>query len=70
MKLVKSNNKLFTTKVSHIEQKVDRVLLETEKLLHDYRKKIDAINSNLESIKSLKNDIDLRVKKIEKRMTS
>jgi len=54
--IVKSNNEKYVSKMSQLDHKVNRVLLDTETLLDQYRKKIGDIGKNLESTKRFRTE--------------
>lgn len=62
--IVKKNNDKFVTKVSQIDQKVQKVVTDTETLLDQYKKKIGDIGKNLESTKSYRNEVNVQLKNL------
>jgi len=41
VEIVKKNNEKYVTKIAHQDQKVNKVLMDTETLLDSFRKKVD-----------------------------
>lgn len=60
-KIIKDNNEKYITKITQTDQKVAKVLTDTETLLDQYRKKIGDIGKNLESTKRFREKIDTSV---------
>ena len=54
--------------MSHIDQKVSKVLTDTETLLDQFRKKVADIYKNKDNIKRFKEDISQTIKKIETKL--
>ena len=48
--IIKSNNEKYVTKIGSLEQKLSKVLTDTESILTEYRKKVGNVGKNLESI--------------------
>lgn len=69
MNVIKSNNDKYITKIGTCEQKITRVLTETESIISQYKKKIGGINKNLESTRQLREELYLRVDKCEMKTT-
>ena len=59
--IVKNNNDKYITKIGQMDQKVNKVLTDTETLLDQYRKKIGDIGRNMESTKRFKEEITVSV---------
>lgn len=61
VEIVKNNNDKYLKRIAQMDQKVDRVLFETEAISHNFKKKIDGIKKDLESIRRFKEDITFSV---------
>jgi len=61
-KIIKANNDKYIHKMVNTEQKVSRVLTDTESLINQYNKKISDVNKNVESSRKMKEEINLRQK--------
>jgi len=68
VKMVKSNNEKYVTKISQMDHKVNRILTDTETLLDQYRKKIFDIGKNMESTKRFREQINVTVTGFQKQM--
>ena len=66
--IVKNNNDKYITKIGQMDQKVNKVLTDTETLLDQYRKKIGDIGRNMESTKRFKEEITVSVNQLRKNL--
>lgn len=57
MEIVKGNNEKYITRIAHIDQKVSRVLSETEAARHEFKTKVHDLNTKFENIRRFKEDI-------------
>lgn len=64
--IVKSNNDKYISKIGQMDQKVNKVLTDTETLLDQYRKKITDIGKNLESTKRFREDINVAMNALKR----
>ena len=59
--IVKTNNDKYVTKIGQMDHKVNKVLVDTETLLDQYRKKIVDIGKNLEKTKNYREEVQVKV---------
>lgn len=64
--IIKTNNDRYITKIGHMDQKVNKVLTDTETLLDQYRKKISEIGKNLESTRRFREEITVSFNSLKK----
>lgn len=56
--IVKANNDKYITRIVQIDQKVSRVLTETEAARHEFKQKVSDIKTKFENIRRFKDDIN------------
>lgn len=66
--IINKNNEKYVSKMGQLDHKIGKVLIDTETLLDQYRKKIGEIGKNLESTKRFRNETDRMVEKLEERI--
>lgn len=59
--IVKNNNEKYLTKISQMDHKISKVLMDTETLLDQYRKKIKDVSDNVEKTRQFKEEINFKV---------
>lgn len=64
--IVKANNDKYISKIGNMDQKVNKVLTDTEHLLDQYRRKIGDIGKNLESTKRYRESLNITVNNLMK----
>jgi hemerythrin-like domain-containing protein len=66
--IVSKNNDKYVAKMGQLDHKISKVLVDTETLLDQYRKKIGDINKNMESTKRYRAETDRIVENLESRI--
>ena len=62
-KVIRANNDKYITRISMTEHKVNKVLTDTESIIHQYQKNVKKLTGDLESTKAFRGQITVQQKK-------